>query len=124
MDGAWGPSRLRVIDLCQQASGTVTFVEKWSDGDWNIYVDLDPSSEGLVSNESIKKLREWPQARGGAQMLWEIIPDDQPELPPPSEGQRVNVVGAYVYDRNWGYREIHPIYQETIDGTTRTRPPH
>src|SRR5918992_3068086 len=64
--GVYNPSRLRVINPCQQASGTVTHIETWSDGDWNIYVGLDPDSEALASAEGIQKLREWPQA-GGAE---------------------------------------------------------
>src|ERR671917_2725290 len=66
--GVHNPRRLRVINPCQSASGTVTHIETWSDGDWNIYVDLDPDSEGLASGEGTQKLREWPQASGGAEM--------------------------------------------------------
>jgi hypothetical protein len=120
--GVHHPSRLRVIEPCQQASGTVTYMETWADGDWNIYVNLDPGSEGLVSAEGIQKLREWPQASGGGEMLWEAIPDDQDGLLRPSAGQHLEVWGAYVYDRTWGYTEIHPIYKETFDDeSTYTR---
>lgn len=120
--GVHSPSRLRVINPCQQASGTVTHMETWSDGDWNIYVDLDTDSEGLVSTEGIQKLREWPQASGGAEMIWEAIPDDQAGLLAPSTGQYLDVSGAHVYDRTWGYTEIHPIYRETFDdGSQYTR---
>jgi hypothetical protein len=31
-------------------------------------------------------------------------------------------LGAHVYDRTWGYTEVHPIYQETFDdGSIYTR---
>ncbi len=120
--GVHNPSRLRVIDPCQQASGTVTHMETWDDGDWNIYVDLDPESEGLTSARGIQKLREWPQASGGAEMLWEAIPDDQGGLLEPSEEQYMEVLGAHVYDRTWGYTEVHPIYQQVFDDeSTYTR---
>lgn len=120
--GVYNPSRLRVINPCQQASGTVTYIETWSDGDWNIYVDLDSDSEGLVSAENIQKLREWPQAGGVAEMLWEATPDDQGQLLEPSTGQHLEVLGAHVYDRTWGHRELHPMYKETFDdGSTYTR---
>ncbi len=120
--GVHSPSRLRVINPCQQASGTVTYMETWSDGDWNIYVDLEAGSEGLVSAEGIQKLREWPQASGGGEMIWEAIPDDQAGLLEPSAGQYLEVSGARVYDRTWGYTEIHPIYSETFDdGSVYTR---
>jgi hypothetical protein len=122
LDGVYNPSRLRVINPCQQASGTVTHIETWSDGDWNIYVDLDSDSEGLVSAENIQKLREWPQAGGVAEMLWEATPDDQGQLLEPTTGQHLEVLGAHVYDRTWGHTEIHPMYEETFDdGTTYTR---
>ncbi len=113
--GVHNPSRLRVIEPCQQASGTVTHMETWKDGDWNIYVDLDSGSDGLVSREGIRKLREWPQASGGAEMLWEATPADQDGLLEPSTGQHLEVLGAHVYDRTWGYTEIHPIYKEDFD---------
>lgn len=119
--GVRNPTRLRMINPCQTASGTVTYMETWSDGDWNIYVDLDPESEYLVSAEGIQKIREWPQANGG-EMLWEAIPDDQAGLLELSTGDRVEVLGAHVYDRTWGYTEIHPIYRETFDdGSVYTR---
>lgn len=120
--GVHNPSRLRVINPCQSASGTVTHIETWSDGDWNIYVDLDPDSEALASAEGTQKLREWPQAGGVAEMLWEATPADQGGLLEPSTGQHLQVLGAHVYDRTWGYTEIHPIYRETFDdGSTYER---
>jgi hypothetical protein len=97
-------------------------METWDDGDWNIYVNLDPDSEALASAGGKKKLREWPQASGGAEMLWEAVPDDQAGLLAPSVGQHLEVLGAHVYDRTWGYTEVHPIYQETFDdGSIYTR---
>ena len=114
--GVHNPSRLRVINPCQPASGTVTHFETWSDGDWNIYVDLDPGdSEGLVSAKGIQRLREWPQASGVAEMLWEASPADQGKLLEPSTGQHLEVLGAHVHDKTWGYTEVHPIYKETFD---------
>ena len=68
--GVHNPSRLRVINPCQSASGTVTHIETWADGDWNIYVDLDPDSEAHASAEGIQKLRT-RNARGrGGTFLW------------------------------------------------------
>jgi hypothetical protein len=115
MAGVHNPSRLRVIDPCQQASGTVTHTETWEDGDWNIYVDLDPDSEGLASANGIKKLREWPQASGGAGDAVGGHSRRSGGLLKPSDGQHLEVLGAHVYDRTWGYAEIHPVYQETLD---------
>jgi hypothetical protein len=120
--GVHNPSRLRVINPCQSASGTVTHFETWSDGDWNIYVDLDPDSEALAPAEGVQKLREWPQAGGVAEMLWEATPADQAGLLEPSTDQHLEVLGAHVYDRTWGHTEIHPIYKETFDdGSTNER---
>lgn len=111
-----------MINPCQQASGTVTHIETWSDGDWNIYVDLDSDSEGLVSAENIQKLREWPQAGGVAEMLWEATPADQGQLLEPSTGQHLEVLRAHVYDRTWRHTEVHSMYEETFDdGSTYTR---
>ena len=78
-------------------------------------MDLDPGeSEGLVSAKGIQKLREWPQAGGVAEMLWEASPADQGRLLEPSTGQHLEVLGAHVHDKTWGYTEVHPIYKETL----------
>jgi hypothetical protein len=118
-------------NLCQQASGTVTFYEPWSDGDWNVYVNnLDNST--LWNEPGRKNLRTWNQARdhgyGSADMIWEAIPRDQGACgnpgdlgSPPKPGDRVMVHGVHVFDKWHSWTEIHPITQISNNGQTCTR---
>jgi hypothetical protein len=131
MEGVWSPNRFRIINLCQQASGTVTFYEPWSDGDWNVYVNnLDNST--LWNEPGRKNLRTWNQARdhgyGSADMIWEAIPRDQGACgnpgdlgSPPKPGDRVMVHGVHVFDKWHSWTEIHPITQISNNGQTCTR---
>lgn len=129
MEGVYSPQRLRIYDLCQQASGTVTFYEPWSDGDWNVYVRLDQTYKNLVSAGSIKNLQSWRQGRenGGADMVWEAIPRDQGPCgnpgalgPEPQVGERLQVRGVYVYDKWHQWFEIHPLTQITHTSNVQT----
>ena len=137
----YNPSRFtNGYEICQQASGTVAYVESWGDGDWNIYTRLDPQylpggSSPLVSRSDISHLRYWTQAKStNSNMLWEVVPKDQGScgggtqtfgsgtgLPQPSVGDKVQVTGAWVYDSGHMYKELHRLYQVKYgDGTTCT----
>ncbi len=132
MEGVWSPDRFRIINLCQQATATVTFYEPWTDEDWNVYVNnLDNSS--LWNEVGRNTLRTWDQAGdhgyGSADMIWEAIPRDQGACgnpgalgSPPKLGDRVMVYGVHVFDKWRSWPEIHPITQIRInDGQTCTR---
>jgi hypothetical protein len=129
MTEVYSPERFRILNLCQSASGELTWFELWGDGDWNVYVRLDENSRSLVDGSGIKKLRTWEQARqnGGADMIWEAIPRDHENGGPleacePSVGDQTTVYGVHVVDKWHGWKEIHPITQVTKDGgTTCTR---
>jgi hypothetical protein len=139
MTDVYSPERFRILNLCQKASGVVTFFEVWGDGDWNVYVRLDEASRNLVDGSGISKLRAWSQAGdhgdGSADMIWEAIPRDVGESgknattgpltscrpSPDSRGDQATVYGVYVADKWHGWKEIHPITQITYDGQTCTR---
>jgi|SRR5215212_1224250 len=129
--GVNSPQRLRIYNLCQPATGTVTYFEMWSDGDWNVYVnDTDPSLWAEVGRNN---LQTWEQAKdhgdglGSADMIWETIPNDQDACDngglglAPTPGDRVTVYGVHVFDKWHSYTEIHPITQITNGGQTCTR---
>jgi hypothetical protein len=129
--GVNSPQRFRIYNLCQQATGTVTYFEKWSDGDWNVYVNnLDDPS--LWTEVGRNNLRTWDQADdhgyGSADMIWEAIPSDQGTCgnpgglgSAPERGDRVTVYGVHVFDKWHSYTEIHPIAQITNKDQTCTR---
>jgi hypothetical protein len=137
MDGVYSPNRFRIYNLCQQVTGTVTFYEEWSDGDWNVYVN-NLTNPSLWNEAGRKNLRAWDQAGnhgyGSADMIWEAIPRDHENggllatctpSSPRSEAELypITVYGVYVTDKWHGWREIHPITQVTHHGQTCTREP-
>ena len=138
MDQVYSSQRFRIINLCQKATATVTYFEKWSDGDWNVYVrDLDKPS--LWNDSGRANLRTWEQAQDtmsntkgdrhlAADMIFEAIPRDLGTCgnpgdlgSPPSKGNQITVHGVYVTDKWHSWTEIHPITQITNGGTTCTR---
>jgi hypothetical protein len=135
MTDVYSPERFRILNLCQKASGKVTWFEVWGDGDWNVYVKLDEASRSLVDGSGISKLQAWEQARKneGADMIWEAIPRDVGESGKqgtttgpltsckPTVDDQTTVYGVHVADKWHGWKEIHPITQITSDGQTCTR---
>lgn len=135
MRGVHGTWRFTKQSLCQYAEGTVTYFQRWNDYDWNIYIDLKPNWENLVTADDIKHLREWTQAQKtskhpAAEMIWEAVGYDQGGcgdgsqssggLAKPDQGDDIKVWGAKVYDNNWRYTELHRIYEMTLNGQTCT----
>jgi hypothetical protein len=137
--GVWGqPGHLTVIEPCFKVSGHLVYGEWWRgssrDGDGNHYMELDDQYENLVTSSDRTNLRLYAQAQGTADLLGEIIPDDQSEIPfyclnsdlgvsnyqpsNPCDGSTdwVEWVGVFAYDNNHGYKEIHPINKQS-DGT-------
>jgi hypothetical protein len=122
MNGVWGPGRLGVLNTCQQASGTVLKAEPELDGDLDLYVDLDSQYDKLAgSTTELNALHEW----GAGDVLVELMPRDGGSLPAPSEGDHLDLMGAWVNDGNHGYNEIHPTWSESINGeATHTSGPN
>jgi len=135
MDQVYSPQRFRIINLCQQATATVTYFEEWSDGDWNVYVkNVNPSS--LWSESGRANLRTWKQAQQtndheAADMIYEAIPRDLGSdcgVPPdggnlgqpPSKDTSITVHGVYVTDKWHSWTEIHPITQITNNNNGQT----
>ncbi len=137
--GVWGqPGHLTVIEPCFRVSGYLVYGEWWRgssrDGDGNHYMELDEQYESVVTSSDRTNLRYYSQAQGIADLLGEIIPADQDEIPfhclnsdlgvnnyqpsNPCDGSSdwVEWVGVYAYDNNHGYKEIHPINKQS-DGT-------
>ena len=110
--GVWSPSRLGMINSCQQASGTVMMAEHELDGDLDLYVDLDPEYDQLAGSATeLGYLHKW----GPGDVIVELMPRDGEHLPGPSEGDHIDLTGAWVTDNNHGYNEIHPVWSASIN---------
>ncbi len=119
------PGRLRIIERCAVADGTVTSVRHEPDGDVFILLRLDPGQARLVNQTNQRKL--------AGNLVAEIVPADQPgctvgrpprppigtasfgictgaKLAAPEVGERIAVVGPHVLDREHGWLEIHPVW--------------
>jgi hypothetical protein len=123
--GVWGmdysdssKSHLTVLDPCFTVSGALVYGERWDDGDFNYYLQVDSTPNSQVE---VRNLRRWSQAQNTANFLEETVPDDQSALPPPCldpngspcKGINMTYVGALVYDNNHGWKEIHPAYSQS-----------
>jgi hypothetical protein len=111
--GIWGTARLEAINTCQRASGTVLKAEPELDGDLDLYVDLDSEYYYLAGTQvELDFLHQWAPG----DVIVELMPRDGEHLPAPSEGDHIDLTGAWVKDTNHGYNEIHPVWSESING--------
>jgi hypothetical protein len=126
---------LELIQPCVAVHGTVTVLippRPWDDGDYQFDLKLDAGEHGLVN------LRNVQEQHGD--LVAEIVPADGPgcvvgerprpitwsvivwlrgyhygrctgaHVAPPSLGEHVTVIGAYVRDKYHGWMEIHPVW--------------
>ncbi|MDQ3876925.1 MAG: hypothetical protein M3290_01035 [Actinomycetota bacterium] len=108
MAGVYHPYRLHVLDSCRAASGTIAEVIHEEDGDLHLYLDLDPAFRTLAPT---------------GLLTVELMPRDGGHLPAPSVGDHVRFVGAWAWDGDHNWRELHPVWSEAFDGKTYTSGP-
>ena len=113
------PARLKVMDRCRTVSGTITYSEGEKDGDQHLYLRVDPQYWWMLNDGN--------RRNHGNTLVLEIVPADQPgctkgqkvrfgictgaHLRVPKWGRHITVTGPYVFDRNHGWNEIHPVWQ-------------
>jgi hypothetical protein len=97
---------LHVLAKCRSATGTVRVVRHEEDGDLHVLVDLDPSSARLIANG---------RSETGA-LTVEFMPRDGGHLPEPVAGSRIALTGAWVFDAQHGWNELHPIWTVRLSG--------
>jgi len=113
----WNAKRLEVIEPCVTITGVVTAVRPILDGDLHLHVRPDPEFAGLVNEKNI-------QARGGnlilePQCFWAMWRRNSTgscknrgfPIHIPKVGTRVRVTGTFVFDRDHGWNELHPIFR-------------
>ncbi len=101
--GAYSPSRLALHAGCVSAVGRVVFVLHAPDGDIHISLLPDRGYWHLLDRRNYT-------AQGGT-LVVEIVPADRKTVALPGVGDHVRVTGAYVTDREHGWRELHPAWQ-------------
>jgi hypothetical protein len=107
--GVYHPYRLDVLGTCRTFKGIVIAVRPEDDGDHHVVVRPDPGFGGYLNHDNRT------EQNGG--LVTEIMPGQQ--LPLPFVGEHVAVYGTWVYDREHGWREIHPIWAITYLDTGR-----
>ena len=107
--------RLRVIEACTAVEGSVFEVHRNADGD--LHILLDPEDKSVLNLVNIihghRKLVveiicDHPPANP-ASTAQAVCKDFHPQITTPAVGDRVRITGAYVTDRDNGWREIHPV---------------
>jgi hypothetical protein len=126
VDGVWGgANRLIAHDACRHLVATVRAVEGPNpDGDMDIWLTPDREYNDLIGTpNNLENARRWET---GGNFEIEFIPRDgrttdpdtgeagPPHLPLPSEGDKVDVWGAYVFDSTHNYYELHPVFSVYI----------
>jgi len=107
--------RLQVIEECTAVEGRVVKLHEAEDGDLHIALDPDDKSvlnllnavhaKGTLVVEVVCR----HSATGSTEQA--ACRDYQSTVLIPRAGDRVRVTGAYVTDRDNGWREIHPVSQ-------------
>ena len=116
----WNAKRLDIIEPCITITGVVTAVRPILDGDLHVHLRPDPHFSGLVNEKNI-------QARGGnlimePQCRWAMWRRGSTgscsnrgfRLEIPKVGTRVRVTGTFVFDRDHGWNELHPVFKLDI----------
>jgi hypothetical protein len=123
--GIYQSDRLQILAACRHAAGRVVSVVPEDDGDYHVWIVLDPAYSDLMNAED--------HFQGKPTMLAEIVPDCAADSPPPDSssahrcpptrlaiptaGERIAIDGPWVLDTNHGWREIHPVDTIVILGS-------
>ncbi len=104
MAGVWTPNRLVVHNTCVTATGIVRQIFHANDGDYHINIQLETEYAYLLNDRNTQQVCGW--------LVVEVTPYDQERgVYIPNVGERVSVTGAWVFDSNHGWNEIHPAWK-------------
>jgi hypothetical protein len=123
LDGVYHPERLRILKLCQRATGVVTKVILEGDGDLHIRFLLNSNYTPLTNDVN--------DAKQNGDLVVEFMPRDGGHLPKPRKNDELTLVGAWVTDLEHGcaactadgWNELHPIWRLIRNGTVYTSGP-
>jgi chitodextrinase len=107
LQGVQRPGQLTVLDganPCRSVTGRVVSHHVEHDGDCHINVALDAPYTGLLNSVN--------RSAAGGSIITEVIPSHQ--LPIPSTGSQVAIVGTWVNDKATGWNELHAVWSMTV----------
>jgi hypothetical protein len=111
----YDPSRLRMLDSCVTATGTVGFIHPAPDGDVHICLKLDKGEERLLNQKNIDHANGYLVVEVvcvGPVILQSSALDAcrgyKNNVQIPQSGWHVTVTGSWVQDTDHGWNEIHP----------------
>jgi len=104
LDGASNQGDLKVLAECQEATGEVMHTKKMDDGDYKFFLKVDDKYNFLVNDKNNEKTDGF--------LVVEVVPKDQDisTVDLPSEGDKVDIWGAWVTDEKKGWHETHPAW--------------
>ncbi len=111
----YNPGRLRVLAPCISVTGTVEEIRKEADGDIHIRLRLDQQFVSLLNEKNISRqdgdLVLEPICQHKVRQADAAEPCSRYDGPyfEPEVGRRYIVSGAYVYDADHGWNELHPV---------------
>jgi hypothetical protein len=105
--------KLHIVEECTAVEGRVAALSRAVDGD--LYIELDPEQKSVLnlfnvmngrSNLAVEVICEHAPANTAEQAACGAF---HSQITIPKSGDRVRVIGAYVTDRHYGWREVHPV---------------
>jgi hypothetical protein len=96
--GVYSPERLKVLAACRWVRGTVMEVERKDDGDLHLLVRPAPGFFRFLNVTNVNN--------GG--LVVEIMLGQR--LARPAVGERLAIMGTWVYDTHNDWNEIHPVW--------------
>lgn len=114
-DNVYHKYRLEVYEECKTVTGTIEKIRHEEDGDLHILLKLDAGQENLLNEKNIS-------SQHGDLVIEPICVNEVTQkdaIAPcsgyvnsvkiPHTGDHVKVTGSYVFDKEHGWNEIHPV---------------
>ncbi len=117
-DHVYTPTRLHILNPCITITGTITKIERESDGDDHILLKVDSKYDHLTNifnkllmkGNIVMEIICKGEADKDAQKACEGYTN---KIITPKEGSYIKVTGSFVIDKPYGWTEIHPISKIT-----------
>ena len=107
--------RLQVIKKCFSANGTIQEMRKERDGDYHILLKLDTGLNSLLNEKNLEKQKGCLvvevicQNKVKQEDAIDACENCTSHIEVPPAGSHVKVNGSYVFDKEHGWMEIHPV---------------